>query len=116
MDPGLRPERETITPASLARRTSGTRQVFPALPPAAAKTKPARSGPARRKNEPLRPDATLTLAAERQVACVDDVFAALDEAGRHLGKDDLMRLEPSDVVPGANGQARQPRIEEQIGT
>jgi probable Rubsico expression protein CbbX len=80
MDPGLRRERETITPASLARRMSGSRPVFPVVPAAPAKTKPARSGPARRKNEPLGPDATLTLAAERQTACVDDVFAALDEA------------------------------------
>jgi len=38
------------------------------------------------------------------------------DPGRHLGKDDLMRLEPSDVVPGANGQPGQPRIEEQIRT
>jgi len=38
------------------------------------------------------------------------------DPGRHLGKDDLMRLEPSDVVPGTNGQPGQPRIEEQIRT
>ena len=80
VDPGLRRERETITPASLVRRRSGTRPVYPAIPPAPARIQPARSGRTRRKDEPLRPDATLTLAAERQAACVDDVFDALDEA------------------------------------
>ncbi|MGN6795405.1 MAG: AAA family ATPase [Streptosporangiaceae bacterium] len=43
-------------------------------------TKPATSGRTRRKNEALRSDDTLTLAAERQAASVDDVFAALDSA------------------------------------
>jgi hypothetical protein len=38
------------------------------------------------------------------------------EPARHLSKDDLMRLEPSDVVPGANGLVSQPRVEEQIRT
>ncbi|MGN6792091.1 MAG: hypothetical protein ACTHJW_06840 [Streptosporangiaceae bacterium] len=34
------------------------------------------------------------------------------DPGRHLSKDDLMRLEPSDVVPNANGRAGQPRLDE----
>ncbi len=41
-------------------------------------TKPARSGQTRRRNETLQPDATITLAAERRVAGIDDLFVALD--------------------------------------
>jgi probable Rubsico expression protein CbbX len=77
MDPGLRRQAELITPAVVMRRRSGIRPMRPAAP-AAAMTKPARSGRARRQNETLHPEATLTLAAERRAAGVDDVFAALD--------------------------------------
>ena len=39
---------------------------------------PARRRPARRRNEVIAPDATITLAAERQASGMDDLFAALD--------------------------------------
>jgi probable Rubsico expression protein CbbX len=45
-----------------------------ATPPA----KPARGGPPRRRGAALTQDATITLAAERQAAGIDDLFAALD--------------------------------------
>jgi probable Rubsico expression protein CbbX len=86
VDPGLRREIELITPANLVRRqprtrpTTRTRPVFPAASPPPVMTKPPRSSRTRRKSEALRSDATLTLAAERQAASVDDVFAALDSA------------------------------------
>jgi probable Rubsico expression protein CbbX len=80
LDPGLRRELDIASPTNLARRSSGTRPMLPAVPPPPAMTRPARSGRTRRKNEALRSDATLTLAAERQAASVDDVFAALDNA------------------------------------
>jgi probable Rubsico expression protein CbbX len=40
--------------------------------------KPARSGGTRRRNETLLPDATITLAAERRAAGIDDLFIELD--------------------------------------
>jgi probable Rubsico expression protein CbbX len=84
MDPGLRRVLDITTPASLVRQRYGTRPISPVLAsqPRAAPvtTKPASSSRTRRKHDVLSPDATLTLAAERQAASVDDVFAALEEA------------------------------------
>jgi hypothetical protein len=40
--------------------------------------RPARSGQGRKRNESLRPDATVDFASERRAADIDDVFAALD--------------------------------------
>jgi probable Rubsico expression protein CbbX len=80
MDPGMRREMVGLIPTYVVRRMSSTRTRPPAAP-AAAMTKPApsgRSGRARRQNETLQPDATITLASERRAAGVDDLFAALD--------------------------------------
>jgi len=81
MDPGLRREYSPILPAAVTRRRTATRAprpaVRPAVRPAAAAT-PARSGRGRRRNEALQPDATITLAAERRAAGIDDLFLELD--------------------------------------
>src|ERR1035437_4977379 len=77
MDPGLRREWEPIIPAGVSWRISGN----PPRPPAArsaARTKPARSGRTRRRNETLQPGATITLADERRAAHIDDLFIELD--------------------------------------
>ena len=81
MDPGLRRDYSPILPAAVTRRRTGTRAPRPAVrpaAPAAAAAKPARSGRARRRNETLQPDATITLAAERRAAGIDDLFLELD--------------------------------------
>jgi probable Rubsico expression protein CbbX len=93
-DPGLRrewtpllPSRDrTRAPSARVRRapvSSGgrARSAAPSttgirLPAPAAQ--PARSRPARRRNEVIAPDATITLADERQASGMDDLFAALD--------------------------------------
>ncbi len=77
MDPGLRRDMAGILPAAVIRQASSTRTRRPAAP-SAAMTKPARSGQTRRRNETLQPDATITLAAERRAAGIDDLFVALD--------------------------------------
>jgi len=81
MDPGLRRDYSPILPAAVTRRRTATRAprpaVRPAAPPVAAAT-PARSRRARRRNEALQPDATITLAAERRAAGIDDLFLELD--------------------------------------
>ncbi len=85
MDPGLRRDYSPILPAAVTRRRTATRAprpaarpaVRPAASPTAAAT-PARSGRARRRNETLQPDATITLAAERRAAGIDDLFLELD--------------------------------------
>jgi probable Rubsico expression protein CbbX len=77
MDPGLRRDMAGLFPAAAIRRTSSSPAWRPATP-SAAMTKPARSGQARRRNETLQPDATITLAAERRAAGIDDLFVALD--------------------------------------
>ena len=88
MDPGLRRDYSPMIPASVSRRIAGnpkhrpatavaTRSKGPVVAPA-AETKPARSGRARRRNETLQPDATITLADERRAAGIDDLFLALD--------------------------------------
>jgi probable Rubsico expression protein CbbX len=76
MDPGLRREYAAIIPAAVSRRIAGN----PRRPAAhsAARTRPARSGKTRRRNETLQPDATITLADERRAAHVDDLFIELD--------------------------------------
>jgi probable Rubsico expression protein CbbX len=77
MDPGLRREYAAIIPAAVSRRITGN----PTRPPAAhsaARTRPARSGRTRRRNETLQPGATITLADERRAAHVDDLFIELD--------------------------------------
>jgi len=85
MDPGLRREIVPLVPGAFSRRMTSTRtrQVAgagprrPALPPAAA-AKAARRGRDRRRKETLLPDATITLAAERRAAGIDDLFIELD--------------------------------------
>ncbi len=66
-----------ILPAAANRRLSSNRTRRPAAP-SATKAKPARNGRTRRPNESLQPDATITLAAERRSAGIDDLFVALD--------------------------------------
>jgi len=99
MDPGLRRDYAPMIPSALRRRTPGprarraparspqrarpaagsstTRIQLPAAP-AAPTAPPARSRSARRPSETMAPDATITLAAERQAAGIDDLLAALD--------------------------------------
>src|ERR1035438_936769 len=69
MDPGLRREWAPIIPAAVSRRISGNPTRRPAAR-SAARTKPARSGRTRRRNETLQPGATITLADERRAAHV----------------------------------------------
>ncbi len=77
IDTGLRRELGGILPAGPARRRSGTR-ARPVAVSQARMAKPTRSDRARRRTETLQPDATVTLAAERHRAGIDDVFAMLD--------------------------------------
>ena len=77
MDPGLRREIVPLLPGAVTRRVGSTRVRRLEVPPAAV-AKPARSGRSRRRNETLQPDATITLAAERRAAGIDDLFIALD--------------------------------------
>jgi probable Rubsico expression protein CbbX len=83
MDPGLRRDIGPLFPALVsrrppaARRVPGARAWRPAAPRAATAAD-ARGGRARRRNETLQPDATITLAAERRAAGIDDLFTALD--------------------------------------
>ena len=77
MDPGLRRDMVGLLPAAAVRRMSSTPTRRPAAP-SAAMTRPTRSGRTRRPNETLQPDATITLAAERRAAGIDDLFVALD--------------------------------------
>ena len=78
MDPGLRREIVPLLPGVVTRRVGSTSPRRAAVPSAAAAAKPARSGRPRRRNETLQPDATITLAAERRAAGIDDLFMALD--------------------------------------
>jgi probable Rubsico expression protein CbbX len=101
-DPGLRREYAPMLPFSLGPRTSTPRAKRRPTPPArrqspalaGAKAKPAlgalsastvgsgRSGRSARRtvrrSEMLHPDGTVTFAAERREANIDDLFAALD--------------------------------------
>ena len=77
MDPGLRREYAAIIPAAVSRRITGNPTRRPAARPA-TRTRPARSGRTRRRNETLQPGATITLADERRAAHVDDLFIELD--------------------------------------
>jgi probable Rubsico expression protein CbbX len=77
MDPGLRREYAAIIPAAVSRRITGNPTRRPAAR-SAARTRPARSGRTRRRNETLQPGATVTLADERRAADVDDLFIELD--------------------------------------
>jgi probable Rubsico expression protein CbbX len=77
MDPGLRRDMAGMLPTAAVRGMSNTRTPRPAAP-SAVMTKPARSGRTRRPSETLQPDATITLAAERLAAGIDDLFVALD--------------------------------------
>jgi probable Rubsico expression protein CbbX len=77
LDPGLRREYSPMIPYAVSRRIPGNpwpRRAV-ALAPVA---KPAQRGRARRRTETLQSDATITLAAERQAAGIDDLFVALD--------------------------------------
>ena len=78
MDPGLRRDLTFMNPAAVTRRKPGFRPARPAEHKP-AKSQPARSGK-RRKEETLSPEETLSLAAERRAAGVDDVLAELDSA------------------------------------
>jgi probable Rubsico expression protein CbbX len=87
MDPGLRREWAPVIPPAAGRRMSATRarrQKAPSAtrtqpqPAPITRTKSARSGQARRRNAALQPDATISLAGERQAAGIDDMFTALD--------------------------------------
>jgi len=81
MDPGLRRDYSPILPAVVTRRRTGTRAPRRAVPSkvsSVAAAKPARSGGPRRRKETLLPDATITLAAERRAAGIDDLFVELD--------------------------------------
>ncbi|HTU07493.1 MAG TPA: hypothetical protein VMG13_18220, partial [Trebonia sp.] len=88
LDPGLRRDIVPLVPGPIYRRAGAARRRLsasdrpprPARPavPAAAVAKPPRSTRARRRNDRLLPDATITLAAERQAAGIDDLFVELD--------------------------------------
>jgi probable Rubsico expression protein CbbX len=77
MDPGLRRDMAPLLPGAVSRWMSSTHTRPPAAPRART-AKPARSGRARRGDETLQPDATITLVDERRAAGIDDLFAALD--------------------------------------
>jgi probable Rubsico expression protein CbbX len=85
MDPGLRRDIVPLVPGPVYRRAGAARRRLsasdrpprPAVP-AAAVAKPVRSSRARRRKETLQPDSTITLAAERQAAGIDDLFVELD--------------------------------------
>jgi probable Rubsico expression protein CbbX len=93
-EPGLRREWTPMLPPRGGQRTPSAR-VRSAVAPSAARARsaalatsgirlpapaaqPTRGRPARRRNEVIAPDATITLAAERQASGIDDLFAALD--------------------------------------
>jgi len=81
MDPGLRRDYSPILPAAVTRRRTATRAPRLAVPSPVspvAVAKPAQSGRTRRRKETLLPDATITLAAERRAAGIDDLFLELD--------------------------------------
>ena len=82
MDPGLRRDDAPMIPAAVSRRISGDHIGRPAVSRADAKPmgvpEPARRSRGRRRNETLQPDATITLAAERRAAGIDDLFVGLD--------------------------------------
>jgi probable Rubsico expression protein CbbX len=87
VDAGIRREWVPIIPAAITRR-SGKYTRRQATPPGArARRQPAssaaminraRSGSSRRRGATLEPDATITLAGERQVAGIDDLLLTLD--------------------------------------
>jgi probable Rubsico expression protein CbbX len=84
-DPGLRREMAPIIPSTVRRPNSGgRRQEAPSAPrarlsaPSGRAAKPARSGKAPKHDETLQPGATVTFAAARQAAGIDDLIAALD--------------------------------------
>src|SRR6185312_16786864 len=76
MDPGLRRDMAPLLPGAVSRWMSSTHTRPPAAPRART-AKPARSGRARRGDETLQPNATITLVDERRAAGIDDLFAAL---------------------------------------
>ena len=84
MDPGLRREMAAMIPAAVRRgifstprawqlTPSGARQ--PVRPP---RTKPARSGRTRRRDETLLAGCHDHLVDERRIAGIDDLFIELD--------------------------------------
>ncbi len=88
LDSGLRREYAPFVPVAISRRLSSTLNRRPGIPsatstrrparPPAPPARPARIGQPRRRSEMLQQDATITLAAERRAAGIDDLFAALD--------------------------------------
>jgi probable Rubsico expression protein CbbX len=76
-DPGLRREMTGLLPAAAVRRMSSAATRRPPGRPA-GESKPARRLRARRGDETLSSDDTITLVGERQAAGIDDLLAALD--------------------------------------
>jgi probable Rubsico expression protein CbbX len=90
-DPGLRREMDPMIPVAVHRRITKARPLIAAGAPAqgtplasrtrpAGKVRPAESRRRRRGAEVLPPDATITLAGERQAAGIDELLASLDSA------------------------------------
>jgi probable Rubsico expression protein CbbX len=86
LDPGLRRDYAPMMPAAVSRRIAGNPKPRPAANPkprpavsTVATPEPAGRGRrGRRRNETLQPYDTVSLAEERQVAGIDDLFTALD--------------------------------------
>jgi probable Rubsico expression protein CbbX len=86
--PAAKTEAAKTTKAKTARAKTPERESLPAVadtgirlaPPPLARVKPAQSRPrpARQRGDTIPPDGTVTLAAERQAAGIDDLLAALD--------------------------------------
>jgi probable Rubsico expression protein CbbX len=87
VDPGLHRNWVPVTGAASTRRSAHRPRRPPALPaprvrrqpgPSVAMSNRARNGSSRRRGAALQSDATITLAAERQVAGIDDLLLGLD--------------------------------------
>jgi probable Rubsico expression protein CbbX len=76
IDPGLRRQWTPVAGAVGTRRSASRARRPPAS--TTTMTNRARSGSPRRRGGVLQPDATITLAGERQVAGIDDLLLALD--------------------------------------
>jgi len=81
-DPGLRREYSPMIPAAVSRRISGDNIGRPAASRVATKEdrapEPTKKRSGRRRGETLQPHETVSLAEERRVAGIDDLFTALD--------------------------------------
>src|SRR5512146_363761 len=65
-------------PATTGPASPDTAMARAAKPGSAGTSKTGKSGRGRKRNDSLRPDATVDFASERRAADIDDVFAALD--------------------------------------